>query len=303
MTPTVQHIAKAEASRLRASIWVTIGLTALTLVVGLATSSQLLLLEAAFGAIGLVATWMALAASRAADRGPTRRYPFGLDSLTPLVVTVQGVALGVTLLYAAVSSVRDIIDGGHPVNTGAVAVMAGLAGVVSMIFAEWLRRSNPGSDLIASEAHQWRAGGIRALVAAAGAAIGAFAVAKGAGFTDYIDSALVLLACALVVPVPVKLIRHGVNELLEGAPDRATLDALDAAVASVTAKLNLPRPRVRTTKLGLKVYLDVRYRVESPEVTIGFEDEVRRAMADAVAHLPFDVWATVQLTCDAAETD
>ena len=296
MPTQLELIAKGEERGLRGSMWVSIALTAVTAAVGLAVSSQLLILEAAFGTIGLLATWMALAASRAAERGPTRRYPFGLDSLTPLVVAIQGVALGATLVYAAVTAVADILDGGHPVNAGVVAVMAGLAGLVGVGFAAWLRRIKPGSDLISSEAHQWQAGGVRALVAAVGAALGAIAVSRGAPFTNYVDSALVLLACALVVPVPVKLVRHGVNELLEGLPDRSTMAALEEAVATVTASLDLPQPQVRATKLGLKVYLDVRYVVASPDLTIGFEDQVRRAMADAVAHLPLDVWATVQLT-------
>jgi predicted Co/Zn/Cd cation transporter (cation efflux family) len=298
MPSHLELIAKAEERSLRASIWVSIALTLVTAAVGLITSSQLLILEAAFGTIGLLATWMALAASRAAERGPTSRYPFGLDSLTPLVVAVQGIALGATLVYAAVTAVVDILAGGHPVNAGVVAIMAGIAGLVGIVFAVWLKRMNPGSDLISSEAHQWHAAGIRALVAAVGAGLGAIAVAAGASFTNYVDSALVLLACALVVPVPVKLVRHGVNELLEGIPDPSTMAALEAAVETVTGSLDLPQPRVRATKLGLKVYLDVNYRVPSPDVTIGFEGQVRRAMADAVAHLPFDVWATVQLTCD-----
>ena len=73
---------------------------------------------------------------------------------------------------------------------------------------------------------------------------------------------------------------------------------LESAVATVTEALDLPQPHVRATKLGLKIYLDVTYVVPSPDLTIGFEDTVRRAMADAVAHLPYDVWASVQLTCE-----
>lgn len=301
MSERLQQIATAEERSLRASLVISVATAVVTLAIGLVASSQLLILEAAFGIIGLLATWLALAASRAAERGPTQRYPFGLDSLTPLVVAIQGVALAATLVYAAVTAVMDLLAGGHPVNVGVVAIVAGLAGIVSLVFAAWLRRMNPGSDLIASEAHQWHAGGIRALVAAAGAGVGAVAVAQGAEFTDYIDSALVLVACALVAPTPVKLVRHGINELLEGVPDRETTEALAAAVAHVTEALDLPQPSIRATKLGLKVYLDVRYVVGSPEITIGFEDRVRRQMADAVSHLPLDVWATVQLTCGETE--
>jgi predicted Co/Zn/Cd cation transporter (cation efflux family) len=289
---------------LRASLWVSIGLTAITLIVGVLTSSQLLIFEGAFGSIGLASTWFALQASRAADRKPTARFPYGLDALTPLVVAVQGFAVGATLVYAAVSAVTDILDGGHPVNAGAVAAVAGLAGVVGLIFAWWLRRNNPGSDLIEAERAQWKGGAIRALVAASGAALAILAAALSFdALLNYVDSILVLLAVAIVAPMPLKLIRHGVNELLEGAPDRATTAALKEAVESVTTALGLSAPRARATKMGLKVYLDVVYTVESPDTTIGFEDQVRKAMADAVAHLPLDVWVTVELTTARSEED
>ena len=291
------YIAHAEQRSLKASLWVSVGLTAATLAVGVIASSQLLILEGAFGTIGLLATWMALHASRAADRAPSSRFPYGLDSLTPLVVAIQGVAMGVTLIYAAVSAVSDILHGGHPVNAGVVAVVAGSTGVVALIFARWLGSLKVESDLIEAERAGWHAGGVRAVVAASGALLAMLAAAtKFDGILPYVDSILVLLACGLVAGMPVRLIRHGVNELLEGAPDQATVTSLKAAVATVTASLDLPEPRFRATKLGLKVYLDVQYVVNSPNVTIAFEDQVRRAMADAVSHLPLDVWATVQLT-------
>ncbi len=291
------YIARAEQRSLKVSLWVSIGLTVLTLLVGVIASSQLLILEGAFGTIGLLATWMALHASRAADKAPTSRFPYGLDSLTPLVVAIQGVAMGVTLVYAAVSAITDILHGGHPVNAGVVAVVAGFAGVVGLLFARWLANLKVESDLIEAERAGWHAGGIRAVVAASGALLAMVAAAvRFDAILPYVDSTLVLLACALVAGMPLRLIRHGVNELLEGAPDVATVQSLKAAVDSVTNALALPEPRFRATKLGLKVYLDVQYTVDSPNVTIAFEDQVRRAMTDAVSHLPLDVWATVQLT-------
>ena len=192
---------------------------------------------------------------------------------------------------------RDVLGRGRTGSGKTLAfslpLVARLAGLVPSA-ATIARRSRPGAPrgLVLAPTRELA----NQIVAAVGAALGAIAVSRGAPFTNYVDSALVLLACALVVPVPVKLVRHGVNELLEGLPDRSTMAALEEAVATVTASLDLPQPQVRATKLGLKVYLDVRYVVASPDLTIGFEDQVRRAMADAVAHLPLDVWATVQLT-------
>lgn len=293
-------ISRAEERSLRASLVISAVVSAVTLALGLVAGSQVLMLEAAFGLIGLAATWLALQASRAADRRPTSRYPYGLDSLIPLVVALQGIAMGATLIYAVASAVVVILDGGHVVNAGVVAAVAGAGGITSLVFARWLGRLDPGSDLIAAERAQWHAGGLRSLIAAGGALIAVWLTASGGdAAARYVDPVLVLVAAAIVARMPVRLVRHGINELLEGAPDAETMGVLRGAVDSVTASMGLPRPRVRATKLGLKVYLDVRYPVDSPEVTVGFEDEVRRAMADAVSHLPLDVWASVELTARA----
>ena len=65
-----------------------------------------------------------------------------------------------------------------------------------------LRRRAPGSDLVDAEAQQWRADAILSAVMVAGALTGFGLVAIGrAGLADYVDPVLVLVACAVLVPI------------------------------------------------------------------------------------------------------
>ncbi|MGR2752437.1 cation transporter [Agromyces arachidis] len=294
-------VAIAEERGLKASMWLAVVLSAAAIGLGVWTGARVLVLIATVGAIGIVVSWLALRASRAADAGPNERYPYGRDGLTPLVVAVQGLAFAATVVYAATDAVILIAEGGRAVDAVIVAVYALVAGVVSIAFSAWLRRESRGSALIAAEARQWAGAALRRVVIAAGAGVAVVLAVAGIEWPlDYVDPVLVLVACGLIAPLPVRMLRSGLGELVEGVPDGHTLLAIERAVDGVTGRFDLPGPEVHSTKLGAKLYVDVVYLLARDTVTIGREDEVRRAVIAALAPLPFDVWANVELTADPA---
>ena len=294
-------MAIAEERGLRASMWLATVLSVAAIGLGIWASSRVLVLVAAVEVIGVTMSWIALRASRAVDAGLTERYPYGRDGLTPLIVAVQGLAVLATIVFAAADAVIVILEGGEPVAAVIVAAYALVAAVASVAFAAWLRRNAERSDLIAAEAARWAAAGIRRFVIAVGAGLAVGLAAAGIEWPlAYIDPVLVLVACALMAPAPVRMLRRGLGELLEGAPDGHTLLAIERAVDGVTGRFDLPGADVRSTKLGGKLYVDVVYVLDHDTVTIGQEDEVRRAMIAALAPLPYDVWAHVEFTADPA---
>lgn len=294
-------MALAEERGLKASMALAVVLSVAAIGLGIWTGSRVLVLVAAVEVIGVTMSWIALRASRAVDAGLTERYPYGRDGLTPLLVAVQGLAFAATIVFAAADAVIVILEGGGRVGAVTVAGYALVAAVASVVFAAWLRRNAAGSELIAAEAARWAAAGIRRFVIAVGAGLAAGLALAGIEWPlDYIDPVLVLVACALMAPAPVRLLRRGLGELLEGAPDGHTLLAIERAVDGVTGRFDLPGADVRSTKLGGKLYVDVIYVLDQDTATIGQEDEVRRAMIAALAPLPYDVWAHVEFTADPA---
>jgi predicted Co/Zn/Cd cation transporter (cation efflux family) len=244
---------------------------------------------------------LSLRIAHAVDAGPTRRFPFGRDALAPMMVVAQGVALAATLFYAGADAVAVIREGGTPVAPGDVAAYGAITGLISLAAAWWLRRRAPGSDLVDAEAQQWRADAILSAVMVAGALAGFGLVATGrAGLADYVDPVLVLVACAVLVPTPLRLLRSGTVELLEGEPSAEISDAVRATVEEVRQRFGLDEPIVRLHKLGRKLYVEVDFVVEPGEWDVSEEDGVRRAVADGLAPVGLDVWAYVELTTDRA---
>ncbi|MGB3440403.1 MAG: cation transporter [Actinophytocola sp.] len=289
-----------EQSALRLSIVVSAVMTVVAVAWGLASGSRVVLFDGVYILIGTALSGLGLAAARAVEAGASRRFPFGREALTPLVIGVQGLALLGTCAYAVLDSIRVIASGGVDVAPGAVAGYAVVSAVVSWGFAVHLRKGDHASELLDAEARQWMAGAVLSLVVGVGA-VAALVLQRTAwsGVEAYVDPVLVIVACVLIAPHPVRMVRTMMTELLEGAPPVPVQEPVRAAVAAVRAEHGLGEPDVRVGKVGRKLYVEVDFVVRPGEWDVADEDRVRRAVAERLSHLPYDVWLNVELTTDA----
>jgi predicted Co/Zn/Cd cation transporter (cation efflux family) len=292
-------VAHDERRALRVSVVATLAIAALAVVWGLVSGARIVLLDGAYALIGVVLTGASLRASAAADAGPSARYPFGRESFTPLVIALQGAALIGTLAFAAADAVVLLRTSGSSGTPVAVLAYGALTAVAAGAVALWLPRRVRGSELVVVEGAQWRASAVLSAVMAVGAGLAlALTVPFGDAFTPYVDPVLVLVACAVLVPVPLRMLRDAGRELTEAAAPEPVLAAVRAAVAGVRARHPLPEPDVRATKLGRKLYVEVDYVVAPGAWDVSDEDDVRRQVLAALRPLPYDVWANVELTTD-----
>lgn len=269
------------------------------LVWGLVAGSQAILLDGVYTALGLVLSWIALRASRVAAAGPTRRFPFGRESLVPVAVGVQGLALLGTFGYAAVEAVRVILGGGSEVAAAGLAAYGAVSGLACLAAYGYLARRGPRSDLIRTESTVWLAGAVTSLLIAVG---GVAAVLLGMtvwhAAKAYADSVLVLLTCALLGALPVRMLRQATSELLESAPEAAVQQRVREVVERVRAAEGLPEPVLRTSKVGQKLYVEIAFVVPPDSWDVAGEDRVRHALRDGLTALPYEPWSVVEITSD-----
>jgi predicted Co/Zn/Cd cation transporter (cation efflux family) len=267
-------------------------------VIGVLTSSQIILFDGFYTFLGIGLSWLAIRISHIVASGPTTRYPFGREALTPLIIGVEAVALLATCAYATFNAVLTIVSGGAKAPTGLGVAYAGLALVGPLLVAWALRRWCPSSELVVAEATQWFAGGLLGLgmlVAFAGGL--ALQGTTLDAVVKYIDPVLVIGACAMFVVPPARLIRRTFVELIEGVPDEEIAVPVLDDVRSVAGQFDLDDPRTRVTKVGRKIYVEVE-AVVSPEWTVARSDEMRRALAARLDQLPLDLWLTLEFTAD-----
>lgn len=293
--------APAERSALRVSIVASAVAGAGAVVWGVVAASGVLVFDGVFLLAGILLSGVSLAAARTAAAPPTVEYPFGRHAVTPLAVALQGAALLGTVAYAAADAVTTLLAGGADASPLTMLAYGVVSGLVAVVVAWWLRRRAPGSDLVDAEVAQWHAGAVLSgVVALGGGAALVLEVAGMTAVTAFADPVLLLVACAVILPVPVRLVRTAARELLEAAPPAPVRDALARAVADARAEFGLPEPVVRATKLGRRLYVEVDFVVAPGTWDVDAEDRVRREVVSRLDVLGGDVWATVEVTTDPA---
>ena len=289
---------RSEQRVLRVSMLIGVALCALGIGWGIVGGSQMILFDGVYALVGISLTWIALWASRIVDAGPTTRYPWGREALTPMVIAFQGMALFATCAYAVVDAVMTIRAGGSEV-TGASGVGYGLISLAAAVIAYlWIRRNTAHSDLMAAEATQWMAGAALSVGMVVG--FGAVVVVSGSaweGAGRYIDPAMVIAACVVLVPAPFKMVRSTLVELLEGAPGEQVQQPVRSAIDEVRREFGLGDHHLRMAKAGRKLYVEVDFVVPEDYV-VRDEDRVRHTLLDRLECLPHDVWLSVEFTSD-----
>jgi cation diffusion facilitator family transporter len=286
----------SERRALVISILATAMLSALGIVWGIAIGSQMVLFDGVFGLVGIITSALLLRASSLAGRKPSRRYPYGQQSATPLVIGIQGFALLATLGYAAVEAVNTIRLGGSHFSPGVAIPYGVVTAAVSIAVAVWLRRAVRRSDLVTAESTAWWIAGLRG----AGMVLG-FALMHLLGGSSwkpavpYIDPAMVLLTCVLFLRPPVRMVRTTIHELLEGAPDDAVQAPVLEAITDVQRRYGIAeQPVIRLNKVGSKLYVEVDAYV-APETTVMQEHEIRTHLERRLRELPYEIWLNLDL--------
>jgi predicted Co/Zn/Cd cation transporter (cation efflux family) len=253
------------------------------------------LFDGVFGLVGIITSALLLRASLLAERNPSRHYPYGQHSATPLVIGIQGFVLLATLGYAAVEAVNTIRLGGSHFSPGYAMPYGVIAAIVSIGVALWLRRAVKNSDLVAAEATAWLIGGLRGLGMIIGFALMLFlAGSSWDAAVPYIDPAMVLLTCVLFLRPPLKMVRSTIHELLEGAPDAAVQAPVLEVIADVQRQFEIADPIIRLHKVGSRLYVEVDAYV-SPEVTVKQEHEMRTTLDRKLKELPYEIWLNLDL--------
>ena len=302
VNPTVGFVlneeGRSERRALALSMFCALLLAVLGVAVGVLTASQIILFDGFYTFLGIGLSWLALRISRVVASGPTTRYPFGREALTPLIIGVEGVALLATCAYATFNAVLAIVNGGTRAPEGLAIGYAAIAFVGPVAISIGVRRLSPESELVNAEATQWFAGGMLGVGMLAGfVASQAIQGTSWTSATKYIDPTLVVVACALFVLAPIRMIRRTFVELVEGIPGPEIQQPVLDALERVREQFSLGQPEARVTKVGRKIYVEIDFVVNG-DWRVEQSDRVRRSLAEQLDELPHDLWLTLEFTAD-----
>ena len=308
----VEAKGRLEQALLRRSVLMLVGVAVISASFGLLTGSFAILFDGFYAlidaAMGSLALWVSRLilgdALRRDENQPGRvRYQFGFWHLEPMVLALNATLLTGAVLYAFVSAVMLLLEGGTEPDFGwAVVYAAGMA--VLCFFMAWRQgRRNLvlQSDFVALDVKSWAMSG-----AITTALLVAFAVGWGMTGTrweawqPYVDPAILALVCLVVAPMPFSDLRSALADVFLLAPEE--LDAQVTRVAAgAVARHGFLDSYTYVARVGRSVLIEIHFLVPPgwKVDSIAQLDAIRDQVGAEIGEEGPSRWLTICFTEDA----
>jgi cobalt-zinc-cadmium efflux system protein len=289
--PAGHEHAAAGAGKLKLALIGTAAISVLEIAGGFAAGSLALLSDAAHVTMDVIALAIALLASLQAQRPANLRQTFGFARLEVLAALCNGGLLFGVTIAIVIEAVRRFMVPVAP-EGGLMLAVAAIGLAVNVAIGLMLVRG-------AHDNLNVRA----AIVHVIGDALGAVAVIAGAALiltthAAWIDPALSLLVCAIIIFGVYGIVRQAAHVLLESAPDHATIPIVRERIRSFEGVVDVHDLHVWTIGSGSHA---LAAHVVLPDRHIS-EASAILARIDTAMRAEFDIsHVTVQFECESCD--
>ena len=244
------------------------------------TSSGAILFDAAYSLIAFVMSMLTLKVANLVQRPDDDRFHFGYTAIEPTLNMFKSLIIIATCVYAVASSVQSLLAGGHAAEYGIGMVYGGVATVGCFSISLYMRVKGKHllSDLVKVDSHTWMIDGVLSA-----SILFAFILAYALELTEYrtlspyVDPVLLIILGSAMLPVPFKILRESLNEVINKAPPEAISAVIEKKFKKTLADVPYEHVEVRISKRGRDVYLLVHIIVDDAFsfATISELDEIR----------------------------
>jgi cation diffusion facilitator family transporter len=301
-----QERQKLEQRAIKFSILGAAAFAVIGLGYGLYTHSQSILFDGVYSTVSLVMSGLTLWVSKLVVRPDDDRFQYGYTHLEPLLNVIKAVIISATCIYALTEGVSSLLDGGRVIDLSAAITYACISTFGTLIFGSviYFYAEKVNSKLAKIDAIDW----LFDCLLSSGILVGfviAYLIQDSAmgEYIPYLDPVLVILLTALFLPIPIKIFRDNIREVLLLAPSKELQQQLRNSVEQSIQAMGLKVCHLRMAKIGREFNLNVYVMVEEllDTSSVPTLDQVRQRIADDLEKVDTDsssMWLEVMFTND-----
>lgn len=301
---------RTETGILRTSLIGILVVAALGVGFGLASGSSAILFDGVFSLVDAamslvsitVANLIAQSASGTLSQRLSRRFTMGFWHFEPMVIALNAAILLTLGGYALFSAAQALLEGGRPMSFGPAIIYAVMIVILSAGFGWAEHRANRSirSELVAMDIRSWVMGGGISFALLIAFAIGwAIQGTRHAWMIPYIDPAVLVVVCLLLLPVPIMTLRRALTELAFMTPPDLHAH-VDRVAERITAEEGFVGHRAYMARIGRATQIEL-YFIVPPDLPArrleewdALRDRIGAALGDANPHR----WLTIAFTTD-----
>jgi len=230
------------------------------------THSQVILLDGIFFLIVLGMSLVTLRVAGVVQWPDDDEFHFGYAAFEPALNVAKSTVILVVSVFALISAANDILQGGHALAPGPALVYSAIRTFSSVVLMIVLRyyQNKCRSPLLDVDAKNWL---VDSLVGAglllAFLAVFLLADTTFAPYLVYADPVMVAVLVSISLPIPVKMIRDNLDDLLGRAPDPEFQAIVERNLKQALAGEQVQGHWLRILKTGRAVYLVIHILLET----------------------------------------
>lgn len=258
--------ADPERFALRLSLFGSAGAFCLAFVFMLLTRSGAIMLDGFYSLVTLSMSLLTLKVASLLRKGRSQQYQFGYYGFEPLINTIKGIIVLSVTLFAFVSAFESLLHGGRSLEVGNALIFAVISTTgcftMALILRTFAKRLE--SPLLAVDARDWLVDAfISSAIAVAFAAAFLIRTTDWAWFLPYVDPLLVSCLAIAVIPIPVRTVIEGVNQLLAAAPDAELEAEIRNALHAVADDYPIQNLQLQMAQIGRALCVSIQVLVPS----------------------------------------
>ncbi|WP_181919555.1 cation diffusion facilitator family transporter [Alkalilimnicola ehrlichii] len=298
----MQKSSTTEQGLLKQSILAALVFAVLSFVIGLLFRSQVILFDGLYSVISVTLSLSTLAALRFMGKADWERFPFGKDTVEPLVIIVKYLALIALVMASTIAAVIALFTGGRDVMVGPGLIYAAFAVVFGYFMFRHLTDKNRTLDsrIVQTEINEWYLDTIISVGVLLGFALGLGMtyVPALAPYVIYIDPVMVILLSVYFLRWPITSIQTSLREVLDMKPEGGLAEGIQRVVNAIQTEHAISESFVRVSKVANTLWLEIDFVVgpQGRVETIEQQDALREEIMARIPREGMEIWLTVAFT-------
>lgn len=302
-----------EETILKRSLVAIVLVAVLGIVFGIWSGSFAILFDGVFSLVDAAMAVLSLMVARLIRRSTVtkdlpeylvRRFSMGFWHLEPLVLTLNATILLSVTIYAIFSAVMSLFAGGRSMAFGPAIAYAVVVFFICAGMGWHEHRANRriGSDFIKMDVQGWGMAGGVALALLIAFVIGH--TLDGSVYTwllPYIDPVVLLLVGLALLPLPIRILRSAVSEMLLITPEDL-LQEVERLADEVVKEEQFSGHRAYAARVGRGTQIEIYFIVatDQPPRRLEEMDAIRDRIGAAIGGDTRQRWLTIAFTTDPA---
>lgn len=247
-----------EQFALYISVFGTIFMSILGISFGLWLKSEAILLDGFFNFISFIMAVASLWVSKRIALGPNKNFQFDFLNFIPLVNVIKGLLILIISLFALISAIIAILNGGRSMNAELAVIYALIAagGCLIIAFIENNIAQKTGSSMVIVDSKNWIVNGLISFSVGIAFLIVVFIQnTPFEWFVPYSDSTIVIGVVLVSIGIPIQVVIENLKQLLLAAPASKIQRELKQILYEVIQDLPCAQLSIKMTQTGQYIYV------------------------------------------------